>query len=183
MILYTNIEKILQHNAKAGMEVLEIGAAPNLYLTGRSDLKLTRSNLVYSQGIDKVFDAEMIPFSENSFDLVFMVAVDYFIPNLQKSMDEIYRVLKTNGKLFIFSYKMGTLSKLKKVNQRAGKTSFVYSKEDYKKILKRSGFRVYFSSVASNPPSHPLKAILFQTTPEFIKRHISHWQVIHGVKL
>lgn len=50
----------------------------------------------------EVVDAESLPFSDNSFDLVFGHAVLHHIPDLETAMHEIVRVLKPGGR-FVFA--------------------------------------------------------------------------------
>jgi ubiquinone/menaquinone biosynthesis C-methylase UbiE len=54
-----------------------------------------------SNGHYAVIDAENLPFKDNYLDGVFMVASLHHIPNAQKAIKEIARVLKSNGHFLI----------------------------------------------------------------------------------
>jgi len=49
-------------------------------------------------------DAESLPFEDNSFDLVYSWGVLHHIPDMQKSINEVYRVLKPGGKITLMIY-------------------------------------------------------------------------------
>jgi ubiquinone/menaquinone biosynthesis C-methylase UbiE len=71
-------------------------------------------NIAKQRGIDVVIgNAENMPFDNESFDYAIMVAVDPFVENIEQVYREIYRVLKTGGKLII-----GTLHKEGEVAQK-----------------------------------------------------------------
>jgi len=53
-------------------------------------------------------DAENLPFENNSFDVVYCIGVLHHTPDTQKGIDEIYRVLKPNGKTIIMFYRKFT---------------------------------------------------------------------------
>lgn len=52
----------------------------------------------------QVADAEHLPFSDNSFDVVYSFGVLHHTPNTQKAIDEVYRVLKRGGRAIIMLY-------------------------------------------------------------------------------
>ena len=51
-----------------------------------------------------VADAENLPFKNNEFDYVYSFGVLHHTPNTQKTIDEVYRVLKKDGKACIALY-------------------------------------------------------------------------------
>ena len=54
--------------------------------------------------IPKVADAYELPFSNDSLDLVYMVAVLQEIPDKRRALNEVYRVLKSNGILSVSEF-------------------------------------------------------------------------------
>ena len=64
-------------------------------------------------------DVAQLPFEDNSFDGIFDFAILHHVPNWKKAIDEMYRVLKKGGQVFIedasietFSTPFGRLIKL-----------------------------------------------------------------------
>lgn len=57
----------------------------------------------------KTTDAESLPYEDNSFDFVYSLGVIHHIPDTQKVVDEIYRVLKPGGKCWIGVYNRHSL--------------------------------------------------------------------------
>ncbi|MDR0273449.1 MAG: class I SAM-dependent methyltransferase [Clostridiales bacterium] len=51
-----------------------------------------------------VIDAENIPFDSDSFDIVIANYMLYHVPNIDKALSEISRVLKSNGFFFAATY-------------------------------------------------------------------------------
>ena len=49
-------------------------------------------------------DVENLPFEDDSFDIIYSWGVLHHTPNMQKGIDELYRVLKPNGKIIIMIY-------------------------------------------------------------------------------
>lgn len=52
----------------------------------------------------QVADAENLPFSDNSFDVVYSFGVLHHTPDTQKAVDEVLRVLKPGGQIIIMLY-------------------------------------------------------------------------------
>ena len=70
-------------------------------------------NLKYEKLL--VADAENLPFDDNSFDLVLTIGVIHHTPDIQKCVNEIYRVLKPEGKAIIYLYARGWKHYFKRV--------------------------------------------------------------------
>lgn len=108
-----------------GRNVLEIG-----YGMGRDHLELAKRGAVLS-GIDitpknleitrehldvfgytsdlHVGDAESLPFENNQFDFVYSFGVLHHTPNMEKAIQEVYRVLKPGGRCWIGLYNKNSL--------------------------------------------------------------------------
>ena len=108
-----------------GKEVLEIGvgigsdhhsfASSGASMTGldlsREHLRHTRRHLEL-EGLSTNLhygDAEASPFPDNTFDLVYSFGVLHHTPNTQKSIDEVFRVLKPGGTALIGVYHRNSL--------------------------------------------------------------------------
>ncbi|MGQ9853002.1 MAG: class I SAM-dependent methyltransferase, partial [Candidatus Oleimicrobiaceae bacterium] len=71
-----------------------------------SGVALTRQYLTCRglKGEVGVASAEELPFEDNRFDVVICIGVLMCTPNIQKAIDEIYRVLKPGGEAVIMLY-------------------------------------------------------------------------------
>lgn len=108
-------------NIKRGMHVLEIGPGPGTFtfeaaksvgehgkfavvdiqpaIISQLNSKLYRAHI--SNVITETADASELPFPDNTFDRVFLIAVLGEIANKQKALSEIKRVLRDDGLLAI----------------------------------------------------------------------------------
>jgi len=64
-------------------------------------------------GIGIQGDSRFLPLQSNTIDFVFSNGVIHHSPNIQKSVDEIYRVLKPNGKFCVALYHKHSIAWLK----------------------------------------------------------------------
>jgi len=107
-------KKVLEVGVGVGTDHLELAKAGAI-LTGiditSKSIELTKKNLElhgYNSNL-LVADAEDLPFENNSFDIVYSFGVLHHVPNTQKAIDEIYRVLKPKGKAVISLYHKNSL--------------------------------------------------------------------------
>lgn len=72
--------------------------------SGNSDLgdDLLNVDLLPYQNVDIICDIENIPFKDNSVDYIINIAVLEHVPNPQKVIAEIHRILKPGGKIYCF---------------------------------------------------------------------------------
>ncbi len=68
------------------------------------DLCRKRFDYLNLQGHFQVADAQELPFADNTFDCVCSMGVLHHVPDTQKALDEIYRVLKPGGRLIVMFY-------------------------------------------------------------------------------
>jgi ubiquinone/menaquinone biosynthesis C-methylase UbiE len=68
------------------------------------DLTCKRFENLNLNGNFRVADAQALPFSDDTFDCVCSMGVLHHVPNTQKAVDEIFRVLKPGGRLIVMFY-------------------------------------------------------------------------------
>ena len=68
------------------------------------DLCQQRFELLGLKGEFQVADAQNIPFPDNTFDCVCSMGVLHHVPDTQKALNEIHRVLKPGGRLIVMFY-------------------------------------------------------------------------------
>jgi len=115
---------LLESFVKEGDNVLEIGCglgsdSRQIARKGGSiiSLDLSFNNACLTKkgakllGLDKnravCGDAENLPFKDNAFDAVYSFGVLHHTPNTKKAIDEIYRIIKPNGKCLVMLYHKG----------------------------------------------------------------------------
>lgn len=72
--------------------------------SGNSDFgdDLLNVDLLPYHNVDVICDIEEMPFKDNSVDYIINIAVLEHVPNPQKVIAEIHRILKPNGKIYCF---------------------------------------------------------------------------------
>lgn len=90
---------VLSKYAAEGAEVFGIDIT-------QAGIDLCKKRFEYLQinGNFQVADAQDIPFPDNTFDCVCSMGVLHHVPDTQKALDEIYRVLKPGGRLIVMFY-------------------------------------------------------------------------------
>jgi ubiquinone/menaquinone biosynthesis C-methylase UbiE len=129
---YPYLKKMCEFEYHSGEKVLEVGVGMG------TDLLEYAKNGALVYGIDlgpdqiefsknlfstmetkyedlKVASAEDIPYENETFDLVYSFGVLHHTPNTEKSVDEVYRVLKKDGSAIIMLYAPGWKHYLKRV--------------------------------------------------------------------
>ena len=150
--------------------ILEIGAAnDSKYLLNQSNITIVRSNLDKSLNNVSHFPADRIPYDDNYFDMVFMVAVDYLINDLEKSIIEITRVLKPHGRIIIFSYKNKVINRLLKMN---------YCLSDIYYKFVESGKLIYSENHIENFYNRgKIRNMFYNILPRLARKYRSPWLV------
>lgn len=72
--------------------------------SGNSDFgaDLLNVDILPYQNVDIICDIENMPFKDNSVDYIINIAVLEHVPNPQKVISEIHRILKPDGKIYCF---------------------------------------------------------------------------------
>ena len=154
--------------------VLEIGGVPGGYLRALDKINITRTNVYWLDGLDCLADAQCLPFSNDEFDLVFMVAVDYYIPNLQKGVSEIYRVLKPHGIYVNATYIKSNLE-MQKIRDLYA--IHALSTDEYVNMYQEVGFKVNLKTIINNKPISKIKKWVWFFLPRFILLMRSEWRI------
>ena len=117
--------EVMEFDHHSGERVLEIGAGMGTDLSRFAsagsrvvDLDLSRGHLEHARenfalrGLDAGFvhgDAELLPFRDGSFDVVYSNGVIHHTPGTRDVVDEIVRVLRRGGKAIIMVYAENSL--------------------------------------------------------------------------
>ena len=91
--------------------------------------------------------AELLPFEDNSFDAILMGESLHHFNNPELALEEVKRVLKKNGKLFIYDFDKSTFRgrAIYKMEKLLGEPAHFYEPCELKKMLERYGFSVNIS--------------------------------------
>ena len=180
MIKYNELEQILDGLCKRGAQVLEIGSngKPG-YLDDRNDLRIIRSNVKRLPGVNSVFNAEAIPFDDSRFDLVFLIATDYYVKDMNKMFQEISRVLKVGGIVVNATYSESNLRWQVKNQEKA-----IHAKswKAYEKMYNAIGFESVLRLILNNPPQSNLKRFIWSMIPRKLLLLRTQWRVHICVK-
>ncbi len=113
---------ISNYEMKEGMKVLELGTGTGEIWIGHDDLMAKCGKLVlsdFSEGMletakknvgeranveYKQIDVQAIPFEDSSFDIIIANMMLYHVPDINKAVSEIRRVLKDDGVFYSATY-------------------------------------------------------------------------------
>ncbi len=102
------------------------------------------AKIAFSRGIEvEIGVAEHLPYENESFEFALMVAVDPFVQDIGKVYSEIYRILKTGGKLIVGTlHKDGAVAKkyMKIKDSEVYKNAQFHTISETKEELTDSGF-------------------------------------------
>ena len=121
----SHVSKIAGIDYSEDMVKLATDVNKNLVESGKAEFKLG--------------NASLLPWDDNEFTVVASIEVFFFFDDPEKTLKEIFRVLKSGGRLIIeMSYNkddgVNHNKRIKKMNLK------LYSGEDMEKLLKKAGF-------------------------------------------
>ena len=180
MIIYRELDQILSNYCRTGFHVLEIGGESKGYLNLNNNITVIRTNVRKLEGLDCIADGQALPFNNNHFDLVFMVAVDYYIPNIELAFSEIYRVLKPEGFFINATY---TLQNLQRQAMYDPFVVSTLSNSSHFALSDKVGFKSWTECIANNAPNSVLKKFIWSFCPRQIKLYFSQWRVFINQKM
>lgn len=139
------------------MKILELGCGTGSMWKGREDLIKRTEKIVlsdFSEGMVeqtkntigqhpnveyKIIDIQDIPYEDNSFDIVIANMMLYHVPDMDKGLREVRRVLKKGGTFYTATYgEHGIMEYIAKLLGRYGvtdTTSRAFTLQNGKKIL------------------------------------------------
>lgn len=178
------LRRLVDYDGYAGKKVIDIGcgigtdlvrfAQGKAIVTG-IDLSSTAIDLAQKNfelrelsGDFHVMNGEELQFDDQSFDMVFAHGVLQYTVDIQKMVDEAYRILKPGGELISQLYnKKGWLilmSKLTKVDleHEDAPAFYLYTMEEFEHFLSK------FSKVTISPERFPVKSRLHKGLKGFL---------------
>lgn len=154
--MYNRIPKVIE-----GKDVLEIATGPGLLAKHVAYAANKMIATDYSEGMIaqarkgeypdnltfEVADAVNLPFADNSFDVVLIANALHVMPNPEKALREIDRVLKNKGILIapnFVNHKSGFISSIwSGILKIAGvKFEHQWNTEEYREFLEKNGWKV-----------------------------------------
>ena len=145
------------YRVEDGMKILELGCGTGSMWKGREDLIMHSSKIIlsdFSEGMVEqskntigeydnveymVIDIQNIPFEDDSFDIVIANMMLYHVPDIDKGLSEVRRVLRDGGNFYAATYgEHGIMEHLAKLLGRYGvtdTTSRAFTLQNGQKIL------------------------------------------------
>ena len=87
---------IHRHLSRAGAQVTGIDASPGMVAEARAQAERDALNVQVQVG-----DAEHLPFSDDQFDAALCCHMLYHVPDIQKALTELRRVVRSDGRVLI----------------------------------------------------------------------------------
>ncbi len=158
--------------------VLELGCGGKQYeacFSGRHfGMDITVGNYP-GVGPDVLGDAQVLPFRDNSVDLIFVVAALCLMPSIDSVLRDCHRILRPGGKMVVFDYNYWVTGRIGGPNRFTSFRLF--------KLLKSAGFytRIHWDCVPCRGPSclHFLYRCIWFRWMVYL---VSNWVVVSGCK-
>ena len=188
-LIQVPVKEILPREVRDSDVCLELGCGPGqngLLIQGKYiGLDITAQD--YKPGlprrVDVVADAQALPFKENCFDVVFIVAALLIIPDTEAVLREVHRVLRNGGKFLIFDYNYRTTKRLKKSDNTH---RHVWTPWKLRRKVRESGFQaeiVYLYGQEFPRWKRWLLSLRLVRRLRFLKAQLREgWNIVIGVK-
>lgn len=170
----------LRAHAGAGDRILDVGCGPALYrhVTQAEYVGLDVSDVPYTDAlardVDVVASAEEIPLEADSFDLVFSLSAFFQVPDTNRALSEMRRVLRPGGRLILFDYNRRTQRAL---SVREGRARPCWTQWGLRRRVAGAGFRdVELLVAAERQPSGPRRAL--RLIDEELR---GQWAIVTGI--
>ncbi len=184
--IYPHISGLLTTEFGHCRKVLELGCGPKQYshcFSARQwGIDLQRpGGTEFELGPDAIANAEDLPFSDGSVDLIFTVAVLNIIPDTRKVINESLRVLRPGGRFLVFDYTPWVAWKL---SRRSQSHRHWFSSQDLARRFIEAGF-----AATVHRDCMPVRggligeALLSQPPVRRLAYYFSNWIVVSGSKL
>jgi len=185
---YPHVVRLLKKYARPNDRVLELGCGGAVYKDFFIDryigIDLPASPYAQQGDISVYCSAEALPFKSRIFDLLFIVAALYQIPEESAVLSEALRVLCMGGYLLIFDYTWRTTWRLEKSE---GSKCHHWTQWQLARIVRNHGFKTYVSSEWLPEPKARWKRMLTRTRlGKFLRLVLNEirggWNVVVAVK-
>lgn len=103
-------------------------------------IKIAKQKNLNSKVTFKQGDATSLSFPAESFDFCFAILVFHHIADFPKALSEIYRVLKSDGKFYIYDIPAKSWNPFYRWIKLG--TPGIFSKEEFIKLLEQTGFKI-----------------------------------------
>lgn len=154
---YFGISKLLKNiSTPLNGSILEVGAGvgittnflankfPNSFITAvdydEKQVEIAKQKSIKPNIKFQQEDATSLSFTKESFDSCFAILVFHHIADFPKAVSEIYRVLKPNGKFYIYDIPAKTWNPFHRWIKLG--TPGIFSKGEFIKLLEQTGFKI-----------------------------------------
>lgn len=129
-------EQVLIRCAGLSGRVLDLAGGRNPSYLGLLPVnaEVTRTNYVASEGVEVIDFNEPLPFGDSSYNAVLLFNALYIADDADKLLREIFRILKSGGRLFLSSPLIA--------NEMPEPHDYIrYTHEGLERLLRKNGFR------------------------------------------
>ena len=186
---YPHVVRFLTKYARPNDRVLELGCGGAVYRDLFTDryvgIDLPSSPYSEPGDITVYCSAEVLPFKRETFDLIFIVAALYQIPDVSAVLSEVFRVLRIGGRFLIFDYTWRTTHRLEK--SEGGKRHH-WTQWQLASLVRKHGFKAHISSNSVSKPQAVWKQALARMRIRRLLRLVRNeikggWNIIIASKL